>query len=44
MYWTCGHCCVFGMWVMGSNIVIGLYALHVVSAGCSIRGWWWDII
>ena len=31
MYWTCGHCCVFGMWVMGSNIVIGLYALDTWS-------------
>ena len=25
MYWTCGQCCVFHMWVVGSEIVIGLY-------------------
>ena len=31
MYWTCGQCCVFCMWVLGSNIVIGLYALDMWS-------------
>ena len=34
MYWACGHCCVFCMWVMGSNIVIGLYALDTWSLLC----------
>ena len=27
MYWTCGQCCVFCMWMVGKNIVIGLYVL-----------------
>ena len=41
MYWTCGQCCVFHMWVMGSNIVIGTVRTgHVVSAVCSVCGWW----
>ena len=31
MHWTCGQCCVFCMWVVGSNIVIGLYALDMWS-------------
>ena len=31
MYWTCGQCCVFRMWVVGSNIVIGLYVLDMWS-------------
>ena len=31
MYWTCGLYCVFCMWVLGSNIVIGLYALDMWS-------------
>ena len=31
MYWTCGLYCVFCMWVLGSNIVIGLYALVMWS-------------
>ena len=38
MYWTCGQCCVFHMWVMGSKIVI--HTGHVVSVVCSICGWW----
>ena len=31
MYWTCGQCCVFRIWVLGSNIVIGLYTLDMWS-------------
>ena len=31
MYWTCGRYCVFCMWVLGSNIAIGLYALDMWS-------------
>ena len=31
MYWTCGQCCVFCMWVVGCNIVIGLYSLDMWS-------------
>ena len=34
MYWTCGQCCVFRMWVVGSNIVIGLYVLDMWSVLC----------
>ena len=34
MCWTCGHCCVFSMWVVGSNIVIGLYSLDIWSVLC----------
>ena len=34
MYWTCGQCCVFRIWVMGSNIVIGLYVLDMRSVLC----------
>ena len=34
MCWTCGQCCVFSMWVVGSNIVIGLYALDMWSVLC----------
>ena len=68
MYWTYGQCCVFSMWVVGSNIAIGVYVLdmwsvlcvlyvgggmkysdrsvcagHMVSAVCSLCGWW-DLI
>ena len=28
MYRTCGQGCVFCMWVVGSNIVIGLFVLE----------------
>ena len=31
MYWTSGQCCVFCMWVVVSNIVIGLYLLDMWS-------------
>ena len=31
MYWTCCQCSVFCMWVVGYNIVIGLYALDIWS-------------
>ena len=31
MYWTCGQCCVFCMWVVGCNIVIGFYSLDMWS-------------
>ena len=34
MYWTCGQCCVFHMWVVGSKIVIGLYILDMWSVLC----------
>ena len=34
MHWTRGQCCVFCMCVMGSNIVIGLYALDTWSVLC----------
>ena len=34
MYWTCGQCCVFRIWVMRSNIVIGLYVLDMWSVLC----------
>ena len=34
MYWTCGQCCVFCMWVVGSNIVIGVYVLDMWSVLC----------
>ena len=34
MYWTCGQCCVFHMWVMGFKIVIGLYVLDLWSVLC----------
>ena len=34
MYWTSGQCCVFHMWVLGSNIVIGLYVLDMWSVLC----------
>ena len=44
MYWTCGQCCVFCMWVVGSNIAIwSVCAGHMVSAVCSLCGWW-DLI
>ena len=40
MYWTCGQCCVFRIWVVGSKIAIGLYVLDMsISAVCSICGW-----
>ena len=31
MCWTYGQCYVFSMWVVGSNIVIGLYSLDIWS-------------
>ena len=34
MYWTCGQCCVFRIWVMGSNTVIELYVLDMWSVLC----------
>ena len=30
----CGQCCVFCMWVVVSNIVIGLYVLDMWSVLC----------
>ena len=33
-YWTCGQCCVFHMWVVGSKIVIGLYVPDMWSVLC----------
>ena len=32
--WTSGQCCVFCMWVVVSNIVIGLYLLDMWSVLC----------
>ena len=38
MCWTYGQCYVFSMWVLGSNIVIGLYcAGHMVTGHSSDR-------
>ena len=34
MYWECGQCCVFHMWVVGYNIAIGLYVMHMLSVMC----------
>ena len=34
MYWTCGQCCVFCKWVLGFNVVIGLYAHGMWSVLC----------
>ena len=34
MYRTCGQCCVFHMWVVRSNRVIGLYILDMWSVLC----------
>ena len=34
MCWTNGQCCVFSMWVVGSNIVIGLSSLDMWSVLC----------
>ena len=34
MYWECGQCCVFHMWVLASNIAIGLYVLGMWSVLC----------
>ena len=34
MYWTCGQCCVFHMWVVGYNVAITIRTVrtgHVVS-------------
>ena len=30
-YWTCSQCCVICIWVVGSNIVIGLDILDMWS-------------
>ena len=35
MYWTCGQCCVFHMWVLGSNIAI---IIRNVRTGHVVRG------
>ena len=37
-YWTCGQCCVLCMWVVESNIVIGLYVLDMWSVLWSVCG------
>ena len=42
MYWECGQCCVFHMWVLASNIAIGLYVLG--SGQCVFHMWVWDLI
>ena len=34
MCWTYDQCYVFSMWVVGSNIVIGLYSLDIWSVLC----------
>ena len=34
MYWTCGQCGVFRMWMVGYNIVIGLYIMEMGSVMC----------
>ena len=41
MYWTCGQCCVFRIWVVGSKIAIGLYVLDMSSVLCVpyVGGW-----
>ena len=36
MCWTYGQCYVFSMWVVRSNIVIGLYSLDMWSVLCVI--------
>ena len=33
-YRTCGQCCVFRIWVVGSNIVVGLYVPDMWSVLC----------
>ena len=43
MYWTCGQCFVFHMWLLGSNIAIiirNVLTGHVVSVVCSVYGCW----
>ena len=42
MYWTCGQCCLFHMWVVGSNIVIIIRNVctgYVVSGMLSTCEW-----
>ena len=34
MYWTYGQCCGFHMWVVGSNIAVGLCMLDMWSVLC----------
>ena len=34
MYWTCGQCGVFRMWMVECNIVIGLYIMEMWSVMC----------
>jgi hypothetical protein len=43
MYWECGQCCVVHMWVLASNIAVGVYVLDMWSVLCVPCGWW-DII
>ena len=31
MYWTFGQCSVFHMWILASNIAIGVYVLDLWS-------------
>ena len=31
MYWACGQCYVFHMWVLGSNIAVGLCVMYMWS-------------
>ena len=43
--WTCGQCCVLCMWVVESNIVIGLYVLDMWSVLCVMYvGWDLNIV
>ena len=34
MFWACGQCCVFHMWVLASNIAVGVYVLDMWSLLC----------
>ena len=37
MYWTCGQCCVFRKWMMGSNHSDRIVRTgHVVSVVCYV--------
>ena len=38
-YWTCGQCCLSDMQVVGSNIVIGLYAYWTCGQCCVFHMW-----
>ena len=40
MYWTCGQCCVFCMWLLKSNIAIIIRTTDWTCSECCVFHMW----